>query len=86
MRIALFGGKLKMLDKRLTLIQKHISIVAIVHQTGLVPGTLNRKLRISQTHIFGPYGPRSLAGESSIKGQDNSSNIPKFIQARTKIH
>ena len=68
-----------MLDKRLTLIQKHISIVAIVHQTGLVSGTLNRKLRISQTHIFGPYGPWSLAGESSIKGQDNSSNIPKFI-------
>ena len=57
-----------MLDnKSLTLIQKHISIVAIVHQTGLVSGTLNRKLRISQTHIFGPYGPRSLAGESSIK-------------------
>ena len=59
-----------MLDnKSLTLIQKHISIVTFTkyNQTGLVSGTLDRKLRISQTHIFGPYGLWSLAGESSIK-------------------
>ena len=54
-----------MLDNTLTLIQKHISIVTI--QPGPGPGTPDRKLRISQTHIFGPYGLRALAGESSIK-------------------